>query len=85
MSDRRGVTIGCMEARLITIEEKIAHLEHYLGELDGVVRDMHRRMDGFKTQIDQIRADLQDPQAAGGDGPATDGDQQLEDDKPPHW
>lgn len=74
-----------MEERLVNIEEKIAHLEHYLGELDGVVRAMHDRMDGFKTQLDKIRADLNHQQSGGGDESSADSDQQLEDDKPPHW
>jgi len=71
-----------MDTRLVNIEEKIAHLEHYLGELDGVVREMHDRMDGFKHQLDKMRADLT---AQSGGEERGDGDQQLEDDKPPHW
>ncbi|MEM9420287.1 MAG: SlyX family protein [Planctomycetota bacterium] len=74
-----------MESRLVNIEEKIAHLERHLGELDGVVREMYDRMDGFKAQLEKIRSDLQSHQASAGDGLAPDSDQQLEDDKPPHW
>ena len=74
-----------MDQRLVNIEEKIAHLERHLGELDGVVREMYDRMDGFKAQLEKIRADLEAHQPGSGDAPAPARDQQLEDDKPPHW
>ncbi|MBB6428872.1 SlyX family protein [Algisphaera agarilytica] len=74
-----------MDQRLVNIEEKIAHLERHLGELDGVVREMYDRMDGFKAQLEKIRSDLETHQPGSGDAPAPDSDQQLEDDKPPHW
>lgn len=74
-----------MAPRLIAIEEKIAHLERHLGELDGVVRDMNDRFDGFKREIKKMQADLEAQQAGSNGGDAADGDQQMEDDKPPHW
>ena len=73
------------DTRLVNIEEKIAHLERYLGELDGVVRAMNDRMDGYRAQLDKMRADLTAHVADGDDGPEPGSDQQLEDDKPPHW
>lgn len=76
------------DTRLVNIEEKIAHLEHFLGELDGVVREMSGRMDGYKTQLAKMREMVESQAASGGDGPDDDGgsgDQQFEDHRPPHW
>jgi len=64
------------DARLTTIEEKLAHLEKYLSDLDEVVRDMSARMDTHKAGVTAVRKLLEDhlsEQAAPGD------------EKPPHW
>ncbi|MEM1109757.1 MAG: SlyX family protein [Planctomycetota bacterium] len=74
-----------MESRLIAVEEKIAHLERYLGELDGVVRELHDRMDGYKSQIDRLRDEFGEHLSNADDAPEPGRDDQLEDDKPPHW
>lgn len=81
------------DARLVNIEEKIAHLEHHLGELDGVVRETGDRVAGFKRQLEQMRTLLEEQAAASAGGPDSDAsddtppgaDQDLEDDRPPHW
>ena len=79
-----------MESRLIQIEEKIAHLEHHLSQLDGVVREAHERMDQFRRQIDGLQAKIQTigysaSEPGGHDEPGSTSDQQLRDDRPPHW
>ncbi len=78
-----------MQERLINIEEKIAHLENYLGALDGVIRDMNDRMDGFRRQLDALREMVATPaadaeSAADRDDDAASDDALLED-QPPHW
>lgn len=75
------------DTRLVNIEEKIAHLEHYLGELDGVVREMNDRMDGYQQELARMRQ-LVESQTTNGEGGSDDDgstDQQLEDERPPHW
>lgn len=69
-----------MEARLVNLEEKIAHLERYLGDLDEVVRDLHDRMDAYQREIAKMQATLE--QQLGGDDKSGGS---LEDERPPHW
>ncbi len=69
-----------MDPRTVQLEEKVAHLERYVADLDGVVREMFERMDGFAREIKSLRAVVEaDPKAQG----ASDGD--LLDERPPHW
>lgn len=69
-----------MEARLVNLEEKIAHLERYLGDLDEVVRDLHDRMDAYQREIAKMQATLE--HHVGGDDESGGS---LEDERPPHW
>ncbi|MEM7626736.1 MAG: SlyX family protein [Planctomycetota bacterium] len=75
------------DTRLVNIEEKIAHLEQYLGELDGVVREMNDRMDGYQAELTKMRELVESQNASSDDEPGDDGpsDQRLEDERPPHW
>lgn len=57
-----------MDRRLIAIEEKIAHLEHHLGQLDGVVRDLNDRLDGFKGELTRLHTAVQQQAQSGGIG-----------------
>lgn len=70
------------DTRLTVIEEKLAHLEKYVSDLDEVVRELAT---GLATQKDGVIAvrkmledHLNDPGNAGSD-------RDLIDDKPPHW
>lgn len=74
-----------MDPRLVAIEEKLAHLERHIGELDGVVRDMNDRFDGFQRQMRKMRADLETQRAGGGSDGDGEAGHDLEEDKPPHW
>ena len=86
-----------MSSPLIRVEEKIAHLERYVGELDQVVREMNDRLDGFTRQLAELRRSVEAGQDkgessapdgdGGGPGPwgAEQTDRELEDDRPPHW
>lgn len=67
------------DARLTVIEEKLAHLEKYIGDLDEVVRDMAKRMDAQKAGVTAVRKMLED-HLNEPDGPPS-----LADEKPPHW
>ena len=85
-----------MSSPLIRVEEKIAHLERYVGELDQVVREMNDRLDGFARQLAELRQSVEagpmknEPVEADGvegleQGGAERSDRELEDDRPPHW
>ena len=72
-----------MDSRLVNVEEKIAHLERYVAELDGVVREMNDRMAHYQKQLGEIRRIVEAQGGKGGDDGIS--DQDLEDERPPHW
>jgi uncharacterized coiled-coil protein SlyX len=45
-----------MHDRMIAIEEKMAYLEKYLSELDGVVRALHQEVAGVVREMERLRA-----------------------------
>jgi uncharacterized coiled-coil protein SlyX len=65
--------------RLTVIEEKLAHLEKYVGDLDEVVRDLADRLAAQNTGVAAVRKLLED-HLNEPEGPAD-----LADEKPPHW
>ena len=67
------------DARLTMIEEKLAHLEKYVGDLDEVVRDLAARIDMQKDGVSAVRKMLEDHLNA------PDGPPDPADEKPPHW
>ena len=67
------------DARLTVIEEKLAHLEKYVGDLDEVVRDLAVRIDAQKDGVTAVRKMLED-HLSEPDGPTSPADE-----KPPHW
>ncbi len=73
-----------MDSRAIRLEEKVAHLERYVADLDGVVREMNDRMDRFAREAKALRAIVEAARKAdeGAQGAA---DDDLLDDRPPHW
>ena len=77
-----------MDPRVVQLEEKVAHLERYVSELDGVVREMNARMDHFAREAKALRALVDAGRDGGeaGDGGGGDGaDDDLRDERPPHW
>jgi uncharacterized coiled-coil protein SlyX len=62
------------ESRLIELEVKVAYLERYISELDGVVRDQATLLARVMAQVEHLRTQLSADAAS---GPA--------DDKPPHY
>ena len=67
-----------MEDRLTRVEEKIAYLEQFVGELDGVVRELHDGLAAMKREIGGLRERM--------DRPAEEDDSDdLEAHKPPHY
>lgn len=65
--------------RLTQIEEKLAYLEKYVGDLDEVVQDLAKRLTAHGEGVRVVRKMLED-HLSEADGP---GD--LADEKPPHW
>ena len=67
--------------RLIAVEEKLEHLERFVGELDGVVREAFDRIDAVRGELDKLRAAAE----ADGQAQADAADVDPEADRPPHW
>jgi uncharacterized coiled-coil protein SlyX len=78
-----------MSDRLTTVEEKIAYLEQFVGELDGVVRELHDSLAAVRREMGQLRGQLEQAAQDGPDAPdAPDGPDttdDLEAHKPPHY
>ena len=64
------------DPRIIQLEEKVAYLEQYLGDLDEVVRELAGRLHKHGQGVDAVRKMLEDHLT----DPQDPGDQ-----KPPHW
>jgi len=62
--------------RLTRIEEKLAYLEQFVGDLDEVVRDLAKRIDVHGQGVSAVRKLLEDHLTEPGD-PGNE--------KPPHW
>ena len=67
------------DARLTVIEEKLAHLEQFVGDLDEVVQDLAARLAAQKDGVTAVRKMLEDHLSE----PESPTD--LADEKPPHW
>ena len=74
-------------ARLTVIEEKLAHLEKYVSDLDEVVRELATGLAKQKDGVTAVRKMLEDHLSAPGNDPGggATSDQDLADEKPPHW
>lgn len=79
-----AVTIALMQDpdRLTVIEEKLAYLEKYVGDLDEVVRDLAGQLAKQGEGVTAVRKMLEDHLNDPGD---SNSDRDLIDDKPPHW
>lgn len=64
------------DTRLTNIEEKLAYLEKYVGDLDEVLRDLSKRLDLHGEGVSAVRKMLEDHLSEAGD---------VGDEKPPHW
>lgn len=68
-----------MDDRLTTVEEKIAYMEKFVTELDGVVRELHDALDAVRRDIGTLRTQFQRQSQE------DDGADDLEAQKPPHY
>lgn len=73
------------DARIITLEERIAYLERYVEQLDGVIRDnaqaieqLGHRIASTHEHVSKRLTDIETKQTDPGDADASD-------DMPPHW
>ena len=66
-----------MDQRLTIVEEKIAYLERYMGELDGVVREMHDTLGVLRRELGRVRDQIEQQGEGESDDPAAH--------KPPHY
>ena len=67
-----------MSDRITGVEEKLAYLEKFVTELDGVVRELHDGLDAVRREMKQVRAQIEQP------GEDDDGDD-LQANRPPHY
>ncbi len=67
-----------MTERLTNVEEKIAYLEKFVTDLDGVVRELHDGLNVVRREMGQLRTQLEQSQEE------DDGDD-LESQRPPHY
>jgi len=67
-----------MDDRVTVVEEKLAHLEKYVSELDGVVREMHDQIAALKREVGRMQDRIE--QAQEGEDP-----DDLEANRPPHY
>lgn len=65
--------------RLTFIEEKLAYLEKYVGDLDEVVRELSTKLDQQDAGVKAVRKMLEDHLNDPGE------ERDLADDRPPHW
>ncbi len=68
-----------MSDRLTNVEEKIAYLEQFVSELDGVVRELHDGLNAVRREVGQLRNQL------GQQGQGDDEGDDLEAQRPPHY
>jgi len=68
-----------MNDRLTNVEEKMAHLEKFVSDLDVVVREMHDALAVVQRDVGALRTQIE--QQSQGD----DGSDDLEAQKPPHY
>ena len=61
------------------LEELLMHLQRQLADLDSVILDQNRRIDGQQRQIERMTAELRTVEAA------AEATRNLEDEKPPHY
>ncbi len=67
-----------MDHRIVQIEEKIAHLEKHVTDLDQVVRDYHEQLVQSRDEVKRLEQRL-DKSLTDEQSPDT------EDEPPPHW
>jgi uncharacterized coiled-coil protein SlyX len=68
-----------MDDRLTRVEEKIAYLEKFVTDLDGVVQEMHEALGAVRRDVGTLRAQLERQSQE------EDGSDDLEAQKPPHY
>lgn len=77
-----------MDARFTRLEEKVTFVEKQLAELDGVVRELGDGMEQIARRLDRLAAAFErhrtDPQG-GASGSEVSDDEQLRQERPPHW
>ena len=63
-----------LEERIISLETKITHLEHYIGELNRVILDQEKTIKKITSDIDAIKNRLEEKK-----------EDLPDNEKPPHY
>jgi len=69
----------CMSERLTQVEEKIAYLEKFVSDLDGVVRELHDMLGAVRRDVGTLRSKIEQQSQE------DDGSDDLEAQRPPHY
>ncbi len=70
-----------MDDRMVALEEKIAYLEKYLADLDGVVRSIYDELSAVRREVEHVRTASAPPTTQAADP----GEEMLEYEVPPHY
>ena len=70
-------TLQDLESRLIALETLVAYQDRTISDLDQVIQEQYRLIEGLQRQLALIEEGLKEG--------ALLGDHNLQDDKPPHY
>jgi uncharacterized coiled-coil protein SlyX len=70
-----------MDDRMVALEEKMAYLEKYLADLDGVVRGIYDELSAVRREVEHIRTASAPPTTEAAEAQ----EEMLEYEVPPHY
>lgn len=68
------------QQRIIGIEEKIAYLEKYVGDLNEVIRQNSAELEILRKLLGRVEGRVEQIE-----NPPSDESRTLDEDRPPHW
>ena len=81
MPDQSNLPIQALEARIDTLEMRIAYQDDVIDQLNQAIIAQWAKLDQTKAQLERLESRLRDAQDNAGTGPADTFNNQP----PPHW